>query len=318
MNSKLFEQNVKEYLGKVKTKLILGVEKNREKSLKILGTFNKKQKYPHILADELCVGVDNSSHSKYVYFDIYRNEIINMIKSENIKLHRFQKNLNSSQSMALNYFLPIIIENKEKDFGKFIFGLNNIEKIELEVSMEDSGGRSSQTEVDCIFEEKNGIKHLFEIKYTENGFGKAKNGKKYMAKWEGIKCENNTLNLGDKKVKYSQIMDLFNKNTIDYNFFLKNYQLVRNLYNTFFELKNGEIIKKDKIGTMSCIFSKRNLTQYKEFIEFKKNLKIEYYDKINIFYWEDIVNKSIRLSKEYKSLKLKKYFEKFNKFYLEF
>ena len=152
----------------------------------------------------------------------------------------------------------------------------------------------------------------------ENSFGKVKNESKYESKWLGIPNEKHNLNMTNTKVQYNKVIELFNEDTIDYEFFLKNYQLVRNLYNTFFELKNNVIVKKENIGTMNCIVSKRNNTQYKEFVEFRKNIKIKYFNRVNIYYWEDINQDALKISEKYQNKKLKDHYEKFQKVYLNF
>ncbi|MCS5422307.1 MULTISPECIES: PGN_0703 family putative restriction endonuclease [Psychrilyobacter] len=317
MKSGEFNKKVKNHLGEFSTKLNLGVTSIQEEKLKEFIIYNG-EKYDYILSDKLCVGFNDNKYSEIVYFDTYRKEILELIKSEKIKLHNFQKHLNSSQSMAINFFLPIKIEKNEKDMCEFIFGIKDIVSLKLEVSMNDSGGGESQTEVDCLLTENKGIQHLFEIKYTENSFGKVKNESKYESKWFGIPNEKHNLNMTNTKVQYDKVIELFNEDTVDYEFFLKNYQLVRNLYNTFFELKNNVIVKKENIGTMNCIISKRNDTQYKEFIKFRKNIKIEYFNKINLYYWEDVNQSILKISEKYQNKKLKDHYERFQKIYLDF
>jgi hypothetical protein len=319
MKNSEFVVKVKKHLGKKSTKQKLGIPSNMYKYLDIKGLFNNAG-YSHILSTPLCTGFSNSKYSKYTYFDTYRDEIVNQINTDGIKLHRYQKNLNSSQGVALNFFLPIEIESRANEMCKFIFGIEDIKKINLEVSMNDSGGGVSQTEVDCILTEENGMKHLFEIKYTETGFGRIKDEPKYKAKWDGSMNQKSNLNINQIKVKYSEVLELFDDNTIDYEFFLKNYQLVRNLYNTFFKYneKKGAIERIENPGTMNCIFSKRNNDQYKEFMEFKKNLKRFYYKKLNLYYWEDVTEKAIKVTEKYRNTRLNEHYKKFKEFYLEF
>lgn len=317
MKSGEFNKKVKNHLGEFSTKLNLGVTSIQEEGLKEFMIYNG-EKYDHILSDKLCVGFNNNKYSEIVYFDTYRKEILGLIKSEKIKLHNSQKHLNSSQSMAINFFSPIKIEKNEKDMCEFIFGIKDIVSLKLEASMNDSGGGTSQTEVDCLLTENNGTQHLFEIKYTENIFGNTGNEPKYESKWLGTSNKKHNLNMTNTKVQYNKVIELFNENTIDYEFFLKNYQLVRNLYNTFFELKNNVIVKKENIGSMNCIISKRNDTQYKKIIEFRKNIKIEYFNKVNIYYWEDINQGALKISEKYPQKKIKDHYERFQKVYLDF
>ena len=181
MKSGGFNKKVKYHLGKFDVKLNLGVTSIQEKELKELGIY-KDKKYNHILSDKLIIGFDNNEYSEIIYFNTYRKETLKLIKNEKIKLHRLQKHLNSSQSMTLNFFSPFKIEKSENEMCEFIFEVKNIEKLKLEAPMGDSGGGASQTEVDCLLTENNGTQHLFEMKYTEDGFGKTKNEPKYESK----------------------------------------------------------------------------------------------------------------------------------------
>ncbi len=69
---------------------------------------------------------------------------------------------------------------------------------------------------------------------------------------------------------------------------------------------------------MNCIISKRNNAQYREFISFRKNMKIDYFNKVNIYYWEDINQAALKISEKYPSKKLKDHYERFQKVYLNF
>ncbi len=318
MKTQTFNEKVKEHLSKLEVKKELGFTKEPKK----IPCLNEKGKYRnetygYILSDSFLGDLKDPRHSKYSYIENYREEIIDRIEGDNIKLHMYQKHLNSSQSMAINFFYPIKIEGVENSFYSDTFGLiaKNLE-ITLEKSMDDSGGGVSQTEVDCLIETK-GIKHLFEIKYTENTFGNVKDEAKYRAKWEGTKDKTSRLNLTKgKKVQYNKVSELFED--IDYEFYLKNYQLVRNLYNTFFECRDGLIHRRSEVGSMNCIFSNRNDTQLKEFLHFKNKLKLEYQDKVNFYSWETLVNKMIDYSKINGNEKLKRHYEKFRSIYLDF
>lgn len=313
MKSKEFNIKVKEHLSKVLVKENIGFNKNEMIWINEKGSF-RKVKHSHILHDELCSGFKNNKHSKFVYLSTYREKIVTLIKKEKIKLHTYQKHLNSSQNLTINFFAPLIIEQMEGS-SKNIFGINNIKEIQIEAPMNDSGGGRSRSEIDSLLRDKEGRLHLFEIKYTESGFGKAKDEEKYKAKWKGTENKKHRLNLNkEKRVEYRRVTELFKEN-IDYNFFIKNYQLIRNLYNTFFHIKNGNIVKRDKLGSMNCVFSEKNETQNREFLNFKYKLLDKYQDIVRSHYWEDITDKSIKEFKE-KNL-LKEHYKKLKKIYID-
>ena len=137
-------------------------------------------------------------------------------KYANIKLHRFFHHLNSSQALCINLFYPLLAENLIDLFLDYlkISYVANVAMFEKKSSIEKSGRRTS---FDFYVETKNN-KHVFvEVKYTENGFGKAKYDKEHQKKFQ------NTYLPVVKKSKFLE------KKCEDEGFFFDNYQVLRNL-----------------------------------------------------------------------------------------
>ena len=116
------------------------------------------------------------------------------------KIHQYFHHLNSSQAMCINFFYPLIAENKLDIILKTL-GLDNEEvkivEFEKESNIDDEKMIREKipelkqkdtipTSFDFYFETKSKKLH-FEIKYTEGEFGTAKkdkNTKKYLDKYK--------------------------------------------------------------------------------------------------------------------------------------
>ena len=319
-SSEKFNQVVYDHLSKMKISDKLVYKKKHIEYKLEQGTF-RNNKYDHIFCDELCqTKIGGDYYCEYSYLPPFRNEIINYLKENKnrIKLHKGQKHLNSSQGLVINFLVPIIVLDLQEEFTKFVFDHKGI--ITIEHTMKDDGGTKRGTEVDFSILGKDNTLHIYEAKFTESNFGKVSidnenlnyDIQKYRAKWFGTSYpENNpTINASSDKVIYSFVTLLFkNKNIVcdRYNennilersnkfTYFDNYQLVRNLYNTYFELKNGDIKKRDNIGSMNVLISMYNKTQKNEFNRFKKQLNNIV--NVNLNFWETICDKAIEFSKD--------------------
>jgi len=193
-----FSDRVKSHLGRYK-KEVLKIDKD--------GVFNDK-KYNHILPKKL--------ESENVL--PYRNYKQDALPHE-IKLHEYYYHLNSSQIMCINFFYPLIKEKRLHHILEIIGIDDEIKDHKFEkVSAVEKGGYGNKTNFDFYIETKNGKHIYFEIKYTENGFGKVDFRKeKYHNKFNGV--YENLLNQADViKPPYRE------RKT-----FLDNYQIMRNL-----------------------------------------------------------------------------------------
>jgi len=169
-----------------------------------------KQKYSHIFPET----------NKYNnLLPSYRDDLIKYIETPNLKLklHSDFHHLNSSQAMCLNFFYPLIIEQKldiildflhlkgeQVDYATVCFEKDGIEK---------TFGRVP-TSFDFYFKTISKKKFYFEIKYTEDGFRKEKKDKEHIDKFDKI---------------YANLLEPIAKEFRSRDRFLGNYQILRNL-----------------------------------------------------------------------------------------
>lgn len=136
-----------------------------------------------------------------------------------IKFHRYFHHLNSSQAMCINLFFPLITEGSLNLMTEYL-GINGgcdlVAKFEKESELEKATRRTNfDFHLQCSDSSCSDI--FFEVKYTENGFGKAKADEEHK-----IKFQETYLPLVDKS-KY------LNEVCRKEKFFLDHYQLLRNL-----------------------------------------------------------------------------------------
>jgi hypothetical protein len=181
------------------------------------GTFSYGGKdifYGHILPED--VKELNILDYKGIRYDLHENDI---------KPHRFFHHLNSSQAMCINFFYPLIMEDKLDLVGR-ILGLDGkikASEFEKESSIENIG-RMRRTFFDFYIETDEGKKIYFEIKYTENEFGSVKhsvysNDYRYKDKFNTVY---------KPKMQSNDVINTDYQNMED---FFKYYQIMRNLIN---------------------------------------------------------------------------------------
>jgi hypothetical protein len=199
-----FQKKIKEHLQDYKFKYFSSVEN---------GTWRKREKcYPHILPKD---------KKKLNLLPKYRDSLSNYMgkNSKTLKPHTYFHHLNSSQAMCLNFFYPLI---KEKELGLVLnaIGLIN-EKVEYSsacfekksiVEKVDKNYRA--TYFDFYMETVTGKNIYFEIKYTEQQFGKVKLDELHSNKFDKV---------------YKNKLDSINKKYSNKKDFLENYQILRNL-----------------------------------------------------------------------------------------
>lgn len=174
---------------------------------------NSEKKYPHILPKE---------EEILNLLPTYRNSLENYLnnnKSE-LKKHIYFHHLNSSQAMCLNFFFPLY-EEKELDVILKLFGFENEEVdynqkcfFEKESHIEKALANYRATNFDFYIQTKSAKKIYFEIKYTEQEFGKAKDDDIHMNKFNNV---------------YKNNLKIISKEYHQPNIFFKNYQILRNL-----------------------------------------------------------------------------------------
>lgn len=139
----------------------------------------------------------------------------------NLKRHRYFHHLNSSQAMCINFFFPLI-KDKQLDYVLKILNISGevdyaSAVFEKESNVESPNDR--KTSFDFYFQTLEGSNIFFEIKYTENGFGKAAHDPDHIDKF------NRTYELAMKEC------DAINDEYKTMDQFLAHYQIMRNLVN---------------------------------------------------------------------------------------
>lgn len=266
------------------------------------GVFKQNKKhYKHILPENL---------KELNIIETFRKEFWDYsFMNEDIKLHMDFHHLNSSQAMCFNLFYPFIHEYvishhyRNYDFIKYFLdsildgfiyqfeGLTDIDFLKpVQFNFEKVLDKKEQTNFDFFLEFKNNVKILFEIKYTEEHFGTAKNSKSHEDKFNKI-YKPRLIN------KIQPEYCSFNEN------FRKNYQIIRNLsyiddktYVVFLYPQKNENIKN------------KNKTIIEEIILPK------YQNHIKILYLEDIIDHL--LSGKYSATKIHTHYQMFKEKYL--
>ena len=208
-----FQTRVREHLGKYKRE-VLGVKEN--------GAFyhnDREYLYEHILPSE---------KAQLNILERYRDDFFKSTCCQEIQLHRYFHHLNSSQAMCINFFYPLIKEKKLQIVADYLQSLTNgwgegesisykSGDIAFEKDSDKETSSSRKTNFDFYTRLRTGIKLYFEIKYTEAGFGAAKNDAEHQAKF----CE-----------AYLPLLQnnlAINNDLKNVDFFLNNYQVMRNL-----------------------------------------------------------------------------------------
>lgn len=194
-----------------KVKNTLGVYRKEKLGIETPGFFKYRGQNlikEHILPTE---------SKKHNIIEHYRDSFFSSPYAQ-IKYHKYFHHLNSSQALCINFFFPLMWEDK---LG-LIFDLLKIPKdtingksFEKESNLESNSGR--RTNFDFYMQLASDTKIYFETKYSEAEFGKAKNDDEH-------------------RVKYIQTYRLLLKNNSfinsEYNEigkFLDSYQIMRNL-----------------------------------------------------------------------------------------
>jgi|LSQX01.2.fsa_nt_gb hypothetical protein len=259
----------------------------------------------HILPKEKIKNVHKKNLLK-----TYRDECWAYILREKIKLHPYAHHLNSSQMMCINFFYPFAVKDEIKKhlisviqnhcFEQVI--INNPENLKFEFEYEspkDKIKHHRATNFDLRISNNN-LKLYFEIKYTENAFGKCRDKKdeRYITKY------NEKYHDLAEKVIDSKLVS----NDDFYDIFYDNYQIMRNLVH----------IGKDRYVVF--LYHDQNERIATQATEAKKFLKEEYQNKLICLTWDDLYNET---EKELKSVfaadkNLSVHFEEFSEKYLKF
>lgn len=260
------------------------------------GTWQGKGSYGHILKDK------NDWYYNLLWPYRDKGSLVHDIKSGLIKKHMYAHHLNSSQMMCMNFFYPLMIEDKldiilkainsKIKWGKpvALFEYNSPMEIGKAAELGKQELFGEPTNFDFFITTSNGYRVYFEIKYTEAEFGapEKKNNsypQKYYDKFEVY-----------KSLIPSCFKDEYKANA---DYFLDHYQLMRNLIH----LQSSNDFVVYLVPGENPIISEA---------EEIKNVLNSLQDNCKVVKWEDIITVV-----ENEPL-LKDYYAEFKKKYLDF
>lgn len=197
-----FVERVKEHMENYKESILCIEEKG------VYSHQGREIEYGHILPKS----------DKWKNILPFKNYEVNNIISDD-KLHKYFHHLNSSQGMCLNFFYPLIKEKRLDIILKALRIKGDIcyKAFEFEKESEIDNGYGRSTNFDFYLSMIDGKRIYFEIKYTENEFGKAKNDQEHQKKYNEIY---KPLLMNNKAI---------NNKYKEQDIFLENYQILRNL-----------------------------------------------------------------------------------------
>ena len=261
------------------------------------GSWKGKGSFAHILRD---------SQNDWMFNLLlpYREvgSLVQDIRKGVIKKHMYAHHLNSSQMMCMNFFYPLMIEdrldiilkaiNSKIKWGKpvALFEFNSPMEVGKAAELNKEKLFGEPTNFDFFITTSNGYRVYFEIKYTEAEFGapEKKNNsypQKYYDKFEVY-----------KSLIPSCFKDEYKANA---NYFLDHYQLMRNLIH----LQSSNDFVVYLVPGENPIISEA---------EEIKNVLNSLQDNCKVVKWEDII-----IVVENEPL-LKDYYAEFKKKYLDF
>ncbi len=198
-----FQDHVKAHLANYKTN-VLGVHEN--------GIWPRNGKrYAHILPkSSYDLNILPSIRKEFwSWFDLWNQT------QQQIKLHQFFHHLNSSQALCFNLFFPFLATG----FNPLLRALNFDGQVNAGASFEFVPKIDEGTNFDFMLplqSESQSYRIYFEIKYTENEFGRAEDDGEHRRKFESIYKPQTTERFAAEYCSCSK--------------FLAHYQILRNLW----------------------------------------------------------------------------------------
>jgi hypothetical protein len=208
------------------------------------------------------------------------------------KLHQFFHHLNSSQALCFNLFYPLLAEGELALLAQSLMSTIHPPfeaTFEKQSELENATRRTS---FDFHIRDEDRREVFVEVKYTENGFGGAKNDKDHQDKFQDTYAPLLEQNVYLKPGCKNQA------------FFLKNYQILRNMVHITPQSEVRFLIPRANTKTAKQAESARE-----EFLSESGR------DKFRIIYLEDMVSQLIDTCRE---KRLDGYYQSFDQKYLEF
>jgi hypothetical protein len=270
-----YQKEIKTHFEENKEKLFGKIENGKWRNSECI--------YPHILPEDR--KILNLLPTYRISLDKYLEN-----NKQELKKHIYFHHLNSSQAMCLNFFYPLI-EEKELDIILKLIGFENEEInygktcFEKESDIEKSNKNYRATNFDLYIETVSGKKIFFEIKYTEQEFGKAKPDTIHINKFDDV---------------YKGNLKVIKDEYCEPDVFFENYQILRNLIC---------ITKESYVVFLYPEKNKRIKTQAES--AKSKILKSEVANNLINLTWEDVLNfaelniKSSKIKEQLKSFREK-------------
>ena len=104
-------------------------------------------------------------------------------KHADLKFHQYFHHLNSSQALCINLFYPLIAENRLDHFMTYLGLPTGLDLFPLFEKESDTEVAARRTSFDFFVSQANAVKVFVEVKYTEDGFGKAKDDDEHRKKF---------------------------------------------------------------------------------------------------------------------------------------
>lgn len=260
------------------------LEKYKKETLKIPenGVF-KGIEYGHILPKE-------NGPLNYIWVEKKMNYNLK------IKQHMYWYHLNSSQTMCINFFLPLILKEKKDYLSLFfekVLGINKkIKHSEFEKELE-----KGSTNFDFYAEDSDGRHYYFEIKYTEYDVSKKTSTEKVKETYEKFYQNDVKSNPTFSKVDEDMFMN-------------KHYQAYRNMvkakgddYSIFITMDGNEGVDKEIDKALADLDLNRENAREKNII---------------LLHWGEVVKKTLDFIYERDDQELIDYYMEFEKKYLDF
>lgn len=253
----------------------LFAELAKAEDLPVGGTFNNNGKhYDHIL--KFAKGKRIETIEKYNLLPGLKFDGFIPAK----KVHRLAHHLNSSQVLCYNFFRPMVNDDHtpKQELIALLMKQGISVSSKAKCDFEYYGYKDFKDEgTEFDFHIADGDTELFfEIKYTEDGFGGAKNDNHHKEKFDST---------------YSDMLKrcrCLKDNNPSYEDFLKCYQLYRNVLRI-----------TDKHKYTLFITAKGNAKTYTQLEAFLKNINDEYKENVIALYWEDLIEKGHPLYDKY-------------------
>lgn len=220
----------------------------------------------------------------------YRTEAVDYVKEEKIRLHQFFHHLNSSQAMCLNFFYPLIVEGR---LNLLLKVLQLPDEPVVEYAFEHLLPGGEKTNFDFYMRLKSGTEVLFEIKYTEKGFGKVTSSARYQKQYNNV---------------YRQMLaGKIRLGVREYEALVKNYQLLRNIAH----VEPGG----DRYLVFVC--PKHNLKLHKEYKNVMDNIVVPVLQKnVQVISWEALLEDlKVHVGNPVISVKLRELYKEFEEKY---